>query len=286
VDERPKLGIHLEDDVPAPSAVTAVRSSLGNILGSVQVCTARSSVPAGTEDTDIIDEVTFSHQPLLKAAVSKVEDDTYGCAAEKGRSEVVVVGAEGFLVGNDDIQVNGDAHKVTDAELVEPAAADSKARYVVSKAGSEKAADPEIEGRIPISVEVIVGKRVHESPHTIQMELEQTENGIFGEPVVLGIGRLAHQTMHGCAETYGRVEPVTDIQLSGRGRSGEIQVVIYKIATDAGSDEPVVLFLCLGRGRNGQQGQRQGKGIYKSLHNLINFICLIVQKYEILLKIL
>ena len=61
MDERPFLRIRLENDVSAPSAVTAVRASLGYILRPVQVRRSRPSVPRCAEDLHVVYEIAFGH---------------------------------------------------------------------------------------------------------------------------------------------------------------------------------------------------------------------------------
>ena len=61
VDERPELRVYLKDDMAAPAAVTAVRAAFGHVFGAMEVGAAGSSVPAGTEDSDVIYEIGFCH---------------------------------------------------------------------------------------------------------------------------------------------------------------------------------------------------------------------------------
>ena len=172
-----------------------------------------------------------------------------------------MVGAEDFLVGDNGVQVYGDAHEIIEAELVHPAAADACVALMGSQAGGKEAAEPEIEGRIPDPVGGLGGECIHEIPQAVYVQLVKAEDRVVGEPVVAGICRTGQDALKAGTETEGRGEPVSNVQLGGGGGSGEIMVVINHIASNAGSYEPVVLFLCLGQGGTGQQGQHQGKGI-------------------------
>jgi hypothetical protein len=61
VDERPELGIDAQDDVPPPAAVASVGPAFGDILGPVQMGTARTAVAAGAKNAHIVYEIGFCH---------------------------------------------------------------------------------------------------------------------------------------------------------------------------------------------------------------------------------
>ena len=61
VQQRPHLGIALQDHMASPSAVSAVRSALGGRPIAVHVRAARTALSRAAAELDVVDEILVGH---------------------------------------------------------------------------------------------------------------------------------------------------------------------------------------------------------------------------------
>ena len=64
MQQRPQLGITAQDDVTAASAVTAVRTALGDVLRPVKVHRSRAAVSRCAVYLYVVYEIGIGHNPL------------------------------------------------------------------------------------------------------------------------------------------------------------------------------------------------------------------------------